>query len=78
MTGPFYACKRAPAVHHTMGGLKVNTLNQVLDNDGNVIPGFYAAGEATGGFHGSNRLGGNAIAEVLTTGRNAANNLLAE
>ena len=78
MTGPFYACKRAPAVHHTMGGLKVNTLNQVLDNDGNVIPAFYAAGEVTGGFHGSNRLGGNAIAEVLTTGRNAANNLLAE
>lgn len=78
MDGPFYACKRAPAVHHTMGGLKVNTLNQVLDADGQVISGFYAAGEVTGGFHGSNRLGGNAIAEVLTTGRNAANNLTAE
>lgn len=78
MDGPFYACKRAPAVHHTMGGLKVNTKNQVLDSNGDVISGFYAAGEVTGGFHGSNRLGGNAIAEVITTGRNAANNLLSE
>lgn len=78
MSGPFYACKRAPAVHHTMGGLKVNTLNQVIDTDGDVIAGLYAAGEVTGGFHGSNRLGGNAVAEILTTGRNAANNLVGE
>lgn len=78
MEGPFYACKRAPAVHHTMGGLKVNNKNQVVSEDGNVIPGLYAAGEVTGGFHGSNRLGGNAVAEVLTTGRNAATNLTAE
>ena len=78
MDGPFYACKRAPAVHHTMGGLKVNAKNQVLAEDGSVIAGLYAAGEVTGGFHGSNRLGGNAVAEVLTTGRNAANNLIAE
>lgn len=78
MTGPFYACKRAPAVHHTMGGLKVNSQNQVINTDGEVIRGLYAAGEVTGGFHGANRLGGNAIAECLTTGRNAANNLLTE
>ena len=78
MEGPFYACKRAPAVHHTMGGLKVNTRNQVLNESGEVIPGFYAAGEVTGGFHGSNRLGGNAVAEVITTGRNAAMNAMAE
>ena len=78
MEGPFYACKRAPAVHHTMGGIKVNVKNQALAEDGSVIPGLYAASEVTGGFHGSNRLGGNAISEVITTGRNAATNLLAE
>ena len=78
MEGPFYACKRAPAVHHTMGGIKVNVKNQALAEDGSVIPGLFAAGEVTGGFHGSNRLGGNAISEVITTGRNAATNLLAE
>lgn len=78
MEGPFYACKRAPAVHHTMGGIKVNVKNQALAEDGSVIPGLYAAGEVTGGFHGSNRLGGNAISEVITTGRNAATNLMAE
>ncbi|MEF9972881.1 MAG: flavocytochrome c [Clostridia bacterium] len=72
MEGPFYACKRAPAVHHTMGGIVVNVNNQVLSDAGNTIDGLYAAGEVTGGFHGSNRLGGNAVAEVITTGRNAA------
>lgn len=71
MEGPFYACKRAPAVHHTMGGLEVNTSNQVLNLDGAPIAGLYAAGEVTGDFHGSNRLGGNALAEAITTGRNA-------
>ena len=78
MEGPFYACKRAPAVHHTMGGIEVNTKNQVVAENGGVIAGLYAAGEVTGGFHGSNRLGGNAVSEVITTGRNAATNLLAE
>ena len=78
MEGPFYACKRAPAVHHTMGGIKVNTKNQVEAEDGSIIAGLYAAGEVTGGFHGSNRLGGNAVSEVIATGRNAATNLLAE
>lgn len=78
MSGPFYACKRAPAVHHTMGGLKVNTHNQVINESGEVIEGLYAAGEVTGGFHGANRLGGNAVAECLTTGRNAAQSLLSE
>ncbi|MDO4549056.1 MAG: flavocytochrome c [Clostridia bacterium] len=78
MEGPFYACKRAPAVHHTMGGIKVNVNNQVLDEQGQIVPGLYAAGEVTGGFHGSNRLGGNAVAEVITTGRNAAAHAVAE
>jgi len=78
MEGPFYACKRAPAVHHTMGGIEVNTKNQVVAEKGGVIAGLYAAGEVTGGFHGSNRLAGNAVSEIVTTGRNAAKNLLAE
>lgn len=67
--GPFYATPRKPAVHHTMGGIQVNTSAQVISTDGSVIPGLYAAGETTGGFHGGNRLGGNAIAEAITTGR---------
>lgn len=69
--GPWYACKKVPTVHHTMGGLEINANTEVLDKDGNVIPGLYAAGEVTGGIHGSNRLGGNAIADCMTYGRKA-------
>lgn len=67
--GPFYATPRAPSIHHTMGGLTINTDAQVLDVNGNVIEGLYAAGEVTGGIHGSNRLGGNATADAITFGR---------
>ena len=59
----------APGVHHTMGGLKINTNTEVLDTSGNVIPGLYAAGEVTGGVHGANRLGGNAVADIIVFGR---------
>ncbi len=69
--GPWYACEKVPTVHHTMGGLQINTKAQVLDKDGKVIPGLYAAGETTGGIHGSNRLGGNAIADIMVFGRTA-------
>ena len=69
--GPWYACKKVPTVHHTMGGLKIDTDTEVLDTEGNPIPGLYAAGEVTGGIHGSNRLGGNAIADIMTYGRKA-------
>lgn len=62
----------APSTHHTMGGLKVDTDRHVLDNDGEIIPGLYAAGEVTGGIHGGNRLGGNAIVEIFVSGRTAA------
>ena len=68
----------APSTHHTMGGVMVDAQRHVLDNDGNAIAGLYAAGEITGGIHAGNRLGGNAISEVITTGRNAATNLMAE
>ncbi|MDO5027463.1 MAG: flavocytochrome c [Tissierellia bacterium] len=66
---PYYAIKVSPAVHYTMGGLRINTNAQVLDKDGKSIEGFYAAGEVTGGLHGANRLGGNAVADIVIFGR---------
>ena len=75
--GPWYACKKVPTVHHTMGGLKINVNTEVLDTEGNVIPGLYACGEVTGGIHGSNRLGGNAIADCMTYGKLAGQNAAA-
>jgi fumarate reductase flavoprotein subunit len=66
---PYYAVEVTPAVHHTMGGLAINTKAEVLDEDGKAIPGLYAAGEVTGGVHGANRLGGNAVADIIVYGR---------
>ncbi len=66
---PYYAIKVAPAIHHTMGGVQIDTQAQVLSKTGAVIPGLFAAGEVTGGVHGANRIGGNAIAEVIVFGR---------
>lgn len=76
-TGPWYACKKVPTVHHTMGGLLIDTDTHVIGTDGNVITGLYAAGEVTGGIHGSNRLGGNAIADIMTFGKQAGANAAA-
>ena len=73
-TAPYYAIKIAPGIHHTMGGLKINTDAQVLDTDGSIIPGLYAAGEATGGVHGGNRIGGNAVCDFVVFGRIAGSN----
>ena len=72
--GPYYLMKAAPAVHHTMGGIKINTQAQVLDKDNNIIEGLYAAGEVTGGIHGTNRLGSDAIADITVFGRIAGKN----
>lgn len=69
--GPWYACRKVPTVHHTMGGIHIDVSSRAVDADGNPIPGLYACGEVTGGIHGSNRLGGNAIADCMTFGRNA-------
>lgn len=74
---PYYAAMRVPTVHHTMGGVKINTNTEVLDAEGNVIPGLYAAGEVTGGIHGSNRLGGNALTDTVVFGRIAGTNAAA-
>lgn len=67
--GPYYAAPRVPTVHHTMGGVQINTDAQVIDVNGTVIPGLYAAGEVTGGIHGANRLGGNALTDTVVFGR---------
>lgn len=69
--GPFYAIQIAPGIHHTMGGVKINTETQVLKEDGSAITGLYAAGEVTGGIHGQNRIGGNAVADITIFGRQA-------
>lgn len=66
---PFYAVEVGPAVHHTMGGLLIDTDGQVYNNDNNVVSGLFAAGEVTGGVHGNNRLGGNALSDITTFGR---------
>lgn len=71
---PFYIMVAVPATHHTMGGLMINVDTEVIDTDGNVIPGLYAAGEVTGGIHGSNRLGSSAIADITVFGRISGEN----
>ena len=71
---PYYAIKVTAGIHHTMGGVEINTETQVIDVNGNVIPGLYAAGEVTGGVHGANRLGGNAVSDFVVFGRIAGEN----
>lgn len=66
--GPYYAELRTPSVHHTMGGVQIDTDTHVIGKDGKAIPGLYAAGEVTGGIHGTNRAGGNAISDALSYG----------
>ncbi len=67
--GPWVATPRKSCVHHTMGGVTIDTETHVLDTEGNVIPGLYAAGEITGGIHGGNRLGGNAVVDTVVFGK---------
>ena len=68
-TAPFYAVKVTAGIHHTMGGLKIDPETHVINTDGEIIPGLFAAGEVTGGVHGGNRLGGNAVADFVVFGR---------
>lgn len=72
--GPFIAVPRKPSVHHTMGGIEVNTDMEVINTNGEVISGLFAAGEVTGGIHGGNRLGGNAIVDTVVNGKIAGQN----
>jgi len=71
-TPPYYAIQIAPGIHHTMGGVKIDTSAEVISTEGAAIPGLFAAGEVTGGVHGGNRLGGNAVADIVIFGRIAA------
>jgi fumarate reductase flavoprotein subunit len=73
-TPKYYAIEIKPGVHYTRGGLKIDTQTRVISKGGKPIPGFYAAGEVTGGVHGNNRLGGNSISETITFGRIAGAN----
>ena len=73
-TAPFYAIQIAPGIHHTMGGIKIDTDAEVISTDGSVIPGLFAAGETTGGVHGGNRIGGNAVCDFVVFGRIAGLN----
>jgi urocanate reductase len=74
--GPYYIMKSIPAVHHTMGGLTINPKAQLLDGDKNPIPNVYAAGEVTGDVHGTNRLGSDAIADIIVFGRIAGDGVV--
>ncbi len=55
----------APAAHHTMGGVRIDAVGATS------VPGLFAAGEAVGGLHGANRMGGNALSETLVFGARA-------
>ena len=66
---PYYAIEVEPVIHHTMGGIKINARAEVVNQNGKAIPGLYAAGEVTGGVHGGNRLGGNAVADIIVFGQ---------
>jgi len=70
----YYAIEVSPAVHHTMGGVRINTNAEVLGKNGRPIKGLYAAGEVTGGIHGANRIGGNAVADITIFGKIAGEN----
>ncbi len=66
---PMYAVLITPAIHHTMGGVRINRNAEVIGTSSEPIPGRNAAGEVTGGIHGGNRVGGNAVADAITFGR---------
>lgn len=69
--GPWYSVAISPGIHHTMGGIVINTNSEVISTEGSVIPGLYACGEVAGGVHGGNRVGGNAILDCLVFGTTA-------
>lgn len=76
-TAPFYVIPVGPGIHHCMGGIYVNIDGQALTIEGDPIPGLYAAGEVTGGLHGANRLGGNAVCDIVVNGIKCGKNAAA-
>lgn len=75
---PFYGAKVTMYVNCTLGGIAITPRAEVLDRHGRVIPRLYAAGEVTGGVHGANYMGGNALSDVFTFGRIAGENAVQE
>ena len=75
--GPWFILEGVVSVHHTMGGVEINENAEVLDTEGNVMPGLFAAGEVTGSIHGNNRVGTCAIADITVFGRIAGRNAAA-
>lgn len=75
--GGFYLLEHTPAVHYTMGGLRINVNAEVLDRDGSPIPGLYAAGEVAGGKMGTNRLGATSMLDIFGFGQIAGANAAA-
>lgn len=71
---PFYANMKKPTIHHTLGGIEINEMAQVLNQDKQPINGLFVAGEVTGGIHGANRLGGNSFPDMIVFGRIAGKN----
>lgn len=76
--GPYYAIKVTPGIHHTMGGVKIDKQAHIISTEGTPIKGLYAAGEITGGVHGGNRIGGNAVADIVVFGRISGQTAVAE
>lgn len=76
--GPWVATPRQACIHHTMGGVTIDTMGHVMDKNNKPIPGLYAGGEVTGGIHGANRLGGNAVVDTVVFGSTAAESLVAD
>lgn len=75
--GAMYAIKVAPGIHHEMGGVRIDVKNRALAADGEPVPGLYAAGEVTGGIHGNNRIGGNAVSDIVVYGKNVGESVAA-
>lgn len=73
---PFWACLAGMTRHATEGGIRIDPQARVLRKDGSVINGLWAAGEATGGLHGQNQMGGNGLMDALTFGRLAAESVV--
>merc|ERR1712151_293699 len=65
----FHVTIVTPVIHYCMGGMSINGDAEALTKDGNVICGLYSAGEAAGGIHGNNRLGGNSLLDCVVYGR---------
>jgi succinate dehydrogenase/fumarate reductase flavoprotein subunit len=78
----FHVAIVTPVIHYCMGGMKINADAEGMGEGDKVIKGIYAAGEAAGGIHGNNRLGGNSLLDCVVfgrvSGRSAARYMMAE